>query len=689
MKRSVPLTGIYLALMILFYLSSPAQTKVLGSTERGNKRTTLSPDEIKDQLYEDSLERALATAPDSVKLKLLFFLDQAYISSNPTKSLEYDKQRLAIAEKLNNLHVQASAYIGMSRPALYKNDIPDAKTWLERGYALAEKQKDSALMVRALLNLGTVSQAASDQTATLDYYLRALRIAKAIRDTPMMNMSSINIGTVYLSEANYAKAEEYTLPVLPLIDSTRGDPQQAPKAMELLGIVYFKENKFALAWQYYRNSLRLYAKQKNDQGMATIYSHLAGFYLNKPDSMLYFAFKAKAIWDRINPDYFMAGENIGNIAAAYYSMATDSLHPAKENKTALLQKAEQYFSIALDFARKTRRVQELIVFYNQLGGVQNLLHEYKLAYDNSVKAYDLNDSLYSQDEKNKIASLDEKYQVQLREDQLTANRKTLAIQARQKYYLIGVVGLLTVIGGLLYWQNRTRKRVNTTLLTLNSQLDEANEVKTRFVGILNHDLKAPVANLVNILHLQKEGAGIIDESRAAAHAERIKAQAENLLETMEDLLSWSKGQMKNFQPQWKNVSVSDLFTDIKNHFSGTPQVELLFTAPEGMVLNTDEYFLKTIMRNLTSNAIKSFAGRPGGTIEWTAREEDGKQVLSITDNGPGITETQLQPLYDESLPSSLKAGLGLHLVRDLSKAIACLITVSVTPGKGTEFHLFV
>ena len=679
MKRSVSVAGFYLAFLVFLSLSSAAQTKAGG----------LSPEEIKDQLYKDSLERALATAPDSVKLKLLFFLDQAYISSNPTKSLEYDKERLAIAEKLNNLHAQAAAYIGMSRPALYKNDIPDAKIWLERGYALAEKQKDSTLMVRALLNLGAVSQAASDQTATLNCYLRALRIAKAIRDTPMMNMSSINIGTVYVSEANYAKAEEYTLPVLPLIDSTRGDPQQAPKAMELLGIVYFKENKFELAWQYYRNAIRLYAKQKNDQGLATIYSHLAGFYLNKPDSMLYFAFKAKAIWDRINPDYFMAGENIGNIATAYYSMATDSLHPAKENKTALLQKAEQYFSIALDFARKTRRVQELIVFYNQLGGVQNLLHEYKQAYDNSVKAYDLNDSLYSQNEKNKVASLDEKYQVQLREDQLAANRQTLAVQTRQKYYLIGGIVLLAIIGGMLYWQNRTRKRVNTTLLTLNSQLDEANEVKTRFVGILNHDLKAPVANLVNILHLQKEGAGIIDESTAAAHAERIKAQAENLLETMEDLLSWSKGQMKNFQPQWTNVSVSNLFTDIASHFSGTPQVTIRFSAPEGMILNTDEYFLKTIMRNLTSNAIKSLAGRSGGTIEWSAREEDGKQVLSITDNGPGITQSQLQPLYDESLPSSLKAGLGLHLVRDLSKAIACLITVSVTPGKGTEFRLFV
>ncbi len=672
---------------VCFYFSSSAQSKISGSTESGTKTIGLSQDDIKDQLYKDSLEKALTTAPDSIKTKLLFWLDQAYIASNPIKSLEYDKKRLAIAEGLNDLHVQSSSYIAMGRAAIYINDYPDAKTWLERGYGLAEKRKDSILMVRALLNLGGVSQTASDQTATLDYYLRALRIAKAMRDTPMMNISSINVATVYSIEANYTRAEEYVLPVLPMIDSTRGDPQQAPKAMEILGVIYFKENKFKLAWQYYRNALRLYAKQKNDQGLATIYSHLVGFYNDKPDSLLYFALKAKAIWDRINPGYFLAADNISNIAGAYYTMATDSLHPAKENRTALLQKAEQYLSIAIENARTTHRAEVLIIFYRQLARVQNLLHEYQQAYDNSVAAYDLNDSLYSQDEKNKVASLDEKYQVQLREDQLAANRQTLAVQARQRYYLIAGIILLAVIGGMLYWQNRTRKSVNTTLLTLNSQLDEANEVKTRFVGILNHDLRAPVANLVNILHLQKEGAGIIDETRAAAHAERIKAQAENLLETMEDLLSWSKGQMKNFQPQWTSVSVGDLFTDIQSHFSGTPQVTLRFSAPEGMVLNTDEYFLKTIMRNLTSNAIKSLAGQPGGTIEWSAREEEGKQVLSITDNGPGITESQLKPLYDESLPSSLKAGLGLHLVRDLSKAIACVVAVSSMPGKGTEFRL--
>ena len=471
MKRSFPVTGFCLVLLLFFYLSSPAQTKVQG----------LSPAEIQDQAHKDSLEKALAAAPaDSIRLKLLWNLDQAYLSTNPAKSLEYEKQRLAIGLKNNDLHAQTSAYINMGRAAIYKGDMTAAKDWLKKGYALAEKRKDSLNMGMALLNLGAVSQDVSDYTDALDYYIRSVHIARAIRDTPLTNLNNLNIGIIYYSQANYTRAEEYALQVLPLIDSVHGDLhgnlQVAPKAMETLGNIYVKENKIALAQYYYQRAIRLYEAQKNEMGLATVYSHFTAFYLkNKPDSSLYYAFKAQTIWDKISPDYILAGENMANIGSIYYEMAVDSLHPAN-NKTALLQKAEKYLSMSLAAALKTHRAEELIHYYGQLAGVQDLLHEYKQAYDNSAKAFDLNDSLYSQDEKNKLASLDEKYQVQLREDQLTANRKTLAIQARQKYYLIGGIVLLAVIGALLYWQNRTRKRVNTTLLTLNCLLDEANEV---------------------------------------------------------------------------------------------------------------------------------------------------------------------------------------------------------------------
>ncbi len=97
--------------------------------------------------------------------------------------------------------------------------------------------------------------------------------------------------------------------------------------------------------------------------------------------------------------------------------------------------------------------------------------------------------------------------------------------------------------------------------------------------------------------------------------------------------------MKNFPPQVKAIYVSDLYADIRNHFSGTPGIAIGFEADEDLVVQTDEYFLKTIMRNLTGNAIKSLAGRTDGSVQWKARATVDKVHLSISDNGlPALTE---------------------------------------------------
>jgi signal transduction histidine kinase len=128
-----------------------------------------------------------------------------------------------------------------------------------------------------------------------------------------------------------------------------------------------------------------------------------------------------------------------------------------------------------------------------------------------------------------------------------------------RFGLIIGLALLAVIGGLLYWQNQTKKRTNTTLLHLNNELDEANKIKARFFAILSHDLRSPVANLINFLHLQKEEPDLLTPELAEMHQKRITESAENLLENMESMLLWSKGQMQHFKPQVKSIAVEDSF----------------------------------------------------------------------------------------------------------------------------------
>ena len=61
--------------------------------------------------------------------------------------------------------------------------------------------------------------------------------------------------------------------------------------------------------------------------------------------------------------------------------------------------------------------------------------------------------------------------------------------------------------------------------------------------------------------------------------------------------------------------------------------------------------------------------------------------LSVTDNGKGASQEQFKALYDEKEVVGIKSGLGLHLIRDLAKAIHCEITVDSKLGEGTTFTL--
>jgi signal transduction histidine kinase len=87
----------------------------------------------------------------------------------------------------------------------------------------------------------------------------------------------------------------------------------------------------------------------------------------------------------------------------------------------------------------------------------------------------------------------------------------IAGQRRLKYGLIAGLLLIGAIGILIYRQSAIRKVANQRLTLINGQLDEANRVKARFLGIISHDLRSPVANLISLINLRKEAPDLLDE----------------------------------------------------------------------------------------------------------------------------------------------------------------------------------
>lgn len=147
--------------------------------------------------------------------------------------------------------------------------------------------------------------------------------------------------------------------------------------------------------------------------------------------------------------------------------------------------------------------------------------------------------------------------------------------------------------------------------------------------------------------------------------------------------------MEHFAPRYKKISVNSIFNDTKEHFSSEDKIkiEFEFENSKGIELFTDENYLKTIIRNLTGNAIKALNKIERPSIVWKVWQDENKIFLSITDNGNGADSKQLKGLYDDKEVIGIKSGLGLHLIRDLAKAINCEISVDSKKDIGTTFTL--
>lgn len=350
-----------------------------------------------------------------------------------------------------------------------------------------------------------------------------------------------------------------------------------------------------------------------------------------------------------------------------------------------LEKAKENYTKALEIYNQINDKQSISINLKKLSDVEQKLGNIKkaLEYNNKYSVY--RDSIFNDKTKNTITHIEDQREIELKNRQIKINKLELEAKEKQKWFYISGIFLLVIIASLLFHQSYNRKKNNQKLRQLNSQLEEANRIKTRFFGILNHDLRSPVANLIHFLHLQKENPEMLNQETKERLQNKTISGAENLLSSMEDILLWSKGQMENFKPQPKKITVEQLFEDNKKVFSGYHHITFEYHNPENIEIFTDENYLKTILRNLTSNSINVFSTTENPTIIWKAWQEKNKTYLSITDNGPGSEKEKFRALYDETEVVGIKSGLGLHLIRDLAKAINCEISVNSIQNEGTTF----
>lgn len=257
--------------------------------------------------------------------------------------------------------------------------------------------------------------------------------------------------------------------------------------------------------------------------------------------------------------------------------------------------------------------------------------------------------------------------------------EVLQLQNAAKTRLFLILGLvaLGIIALLLYFIYRNKERLNKILNERNNQLDilnhelaVANDTKAKLFGIIGHDLRSPISQIVQLLQLQKEKSGLLSEEAKTKHDEKLKTASENVLETMEDLLLWSKSQMQHFTPQFGQIKITDVLNkeiNLLHQLAEEKNIMIIQKVQEDFTRTTDENFLSVIIRNLLQNAVKY--SDSASDIIISANDNS----IVITNQSSQANADELNALLNNKQVDNKRSGLGLQIANDLAASLKAKI----------------
>ena len=222
----------------------------------------------------------------------------------------------------------------------------------------------------------------------------------------------------------------------------------------------------------------------------------------------------------------------------------------------------------------------------------------------------------------------------------------------------------------------------------------ANRAKTQFFAAASHDLRQPL----HALGLFAEALRQKSKDDETTHLiNSINSSVDALDGLFGELLDITKIDTGGVEPRPTDFALDELFRKLRLHFEPIAFEKGLALRFRGgrRYAYADPLLVERILRNLTSNAIRY---TEDGTVLVSARSRGGKLLLQVWDSGVGIPEADRERVFDEfvQLPGARTVpdphqrkglGLGLAIVRRLSRLMNAPLALRSTPGRGSVFTL--
>jgi PAS domain S-box-containing protein len=244
-----------------------------------------------------------------------------------------------------------------------------------------------------------------------------------------------------------------------------------------------------------------------------------------------------------------------------------------------------------------------------------------------------------------------------------------------------------------------RRAERNRLMVSTEELKDLNKAKDKFFSIIAHDLKSPFNAILGFSEILASEWGDFSEEEKLHFIRNIHSSAKNTFKLLENLLEWSisqTGKLK-FHPSAVDLSImANEVVILMREQADRKQIKLFNAINFGTMVFADENMVRTIFRNLVSNAIKF--SNPGGQVKIFSNEkqptsETPRQIeTGIQDNGIGIPEEIIPRLFrfEEQVRTTGTShekgtGLGLVLCKEFIEKNNGKIAVESELGKGSKF----
>ncbi|MBN1302518.1 MAG: PAS domain-containing protein [Melioribacteraceae bacterium] len=264
----------------------------------------------------------------------------------------------------------------------------------------------------------------------------------------------------------------------------------------------------------------------------------------------------------------------------------------------------------------------------------------------------------------------------------------ICYQASFLNYDGSIVGL---VGGLVDIQDR--KVAEEKLAAYMDELQRTNYNKDRFFSIIAHDLKNPFITLLGYTEALMEDYNEMNAQEHIEYLTQIRNTSKNSYQLLENLLQWSRSQSGKLQIEQVNFYINEVVDEVLSlttSSSDSKKIRVSKDINSELTVYADKDMVKTILRNLITNAIKFTS--ESGRIIISGEAKNNFVEISVEDNGIGIDESDMNNLFNiENFRSKAGTnnetgtGLGLILCNEFVQKNNGNIKVESKPGEGSRF----